>query len=172
MTKQVGTKPYQTPRNADLGTLAYQDVIPAATLHATMNASSRAAILANNDDGYVGFDTLSSSSDNWFEYETTGIVVRQSGLVTLNFTQDFKSTLPNGYLACYILINGSLKYRHLARHSHDETDATAEWDSIVGNFAEYCEAGTKIDIRYLGNNNIVDMDTGAWSHYTFLWIAQ
>ena len=25
MTKQVGTKPYQTPRNADLGTLAYQD---------------------------------------------------------------------------------------------------------------------------------------------------
>jgi hypothetical protein len=25
MSKQVGTKPYQTPRNADLGTLAYQD---------------------------------------------------------------------------------------------------------------------------------------------------
>jgi len=25
MSKQVGTKPYQTPRNADLGTMAYQD---------------------------------------------------------------------------------------------------------------------------------------------------
>ena len=55
MTKQVGTKPYQTPRNADLGTLAYQDHNDVAIDRLTINDFDKTSVftdlkIGNNSD--------------------------------------------------------------------------------------------------------------------------
>ena len=95
MTKQVGTKPYQTPRNADLGTLAYQD-------------SDNATMAKANIDNFTGFMTTNSYTVNGVsDTPTTVFTVGNTRAVYL-VTADGRDSGNNMYsTTMYILTIGA-----------------------------------------------------------------
>ena len=71
--KQVGTKPYQTPRNADLGTLAYQDADSTILRLPTIVGNDNEDLLRFNKTGGVTVGVVGvNSSDNFTISATTG----------------------------------------------------------------------------------------------------
>jgi len=73
MTKQVGTKPYQTPRNADLGTMAYQDADNASLKSPSIvGEDNDTALSIKKPNGEVVAKLDISSGDNFSISATSG----------------------------------------------------------------------------------------------------
>ena len=164
MSKLVGTKPYQTPRNADLGTLAYMNH-KTAYFHVTATTQTGAGGVAGDqtfvwnsikDDNLGGFDT------------TTGIYTAQeSGIYLFTYTMTPSSASKSArYFRARLnrVRNGStvtLYNPHqtisdgLSDDDYNSLSATVIENVVVGD-QFYISYGSSIDAS--GYNFYVDMN--------------
>ena len=78
--------------------------------------------------------------------------------------QDLITSGASSYTSCDIQINGSSVSLQLI------TNTNGQWDGIHNAWCGYLSVNDYISVKF--NGPIDSMDTGNWSNYNFMWIAQ
>ena len=135
----------------------------AATLTATLTTTSRDSIKAN-DTGFIDWQQKTASNTSWFSISGANLTILKSGLVNFNMNQDLITSGATSYTSCDIQINGSSVSLQLI------TNTNGQWDGIHNAWCGYLSVNDYISVKF--NGPIDSMDTGNWSNYNFMWIAQ
>ena len=153
---------------ADIGTKLQvngANYIEMATFTAT--AASSSTIVSNNA-GYVQFSNASAryiSNTSVFTATTDGIQILKAGIVHISFAQDVTSAGTTGYVAAYIRKNGNNISENLI------TNTNSQWDMITG-VATINVADNDVINFYINASDILYLDAGGWSQYSFIWSAR
>jgi hypothetical protein len=139
--------------------------IEMATFTCTPAASTT---IVTDNAGYVQFSNGTArhlSNSSIFTSVTDGIRILKAGIVQVTVSQDITTAGTTGYVLLYIQKNKSTVSENLI------TNTNGEWDGING-VATIAVAADDVINFYYSAVNILSLDAGSWSQYSFIWASR
>ena len=139
--------------------------IEMATFTCTPAASTT---IVTDNAGYVQFSNGTArhlSNSSIFTSVTDGIRILKAGIVQVTVSQDITTSGTTGYVLLYIQKNKSTVSENLI------TNTNGEWDGING-VATIAVAADDVINFYYSAVNILSLDAGSWSQYSFIWASR
>jgi len=139
--------------------------IEMATFTCTPAASTT---IVTDNAGYVQFSNGTArhlSNSSIFTSVTDGIRILKAGIIHVSVSQDITTAGTTGYVLLYIQKNKSTVSENLI------TNTNGEWDGING-VATIAVAADDVINFYYSAVNILSLDSGSWSQYSFIWASR
>lgn len=132
---------------------------------ATFTTVNNSTIITDNS-GYVSsFTARYNSNSSVFSPTTNGIQILKAGILHVTVAQDIRTAGTTGYAALYIRKNGDNISENLI------TNTNTEWDMINANVAVNVAVNDVIGF-FFSAADILALDTGSWSQYSFIWASR
>lgn len=144
----------------------------------TMTEASKNAIVSNNV-GYINFELRTdpvnfctdSSVIEVVNSGNYGLRFWKDGIVFFYMSQDIISSNANSYEYVDFYIQEQEGGYSSTRGRHLITSTNSQWDGLVAYQSFRVRSGDILQVRIVGNNDIIAIDTGTWSYYSVLFHA-
>lgn len=148
MSKVIGTKPWQTPRNADLGTLAY---INHKTAYFNVSTTTQSATGGSGGDATYVWDSITYDNLGGFDTSTGMYTAQESGIYifTYTMTPSSASTSTRYFRARFKRIrNGSTVTLYNPHQTISDATGDNDYNSLSATVIENVQVGDKFYISY------------------------
>ena len=146
--KQVGTKPYQTPRNADLGTLAYQDH---KTVYFNVTTTTQTGSGGIAGDQTFVWNSVTYDNLGGFDTSTGRYTAPESGIYMFTYTMTPSSASQSSrYFRARLnrVRNGSTVTLYNPHQTISDASGDDDYNSLSATVIEQVKAGDSFYISY------------------------